>query len=249
MDKQDKWFLVGMLGVILGNVLGGILIASMVWADFEASLFLFSLIGERYVVKNLDCPVLMTRNETREVSFTLRNPGEKERSRLVKGTISEGHVERTREIKREVTIEPGGKGKVTWDIYPEDAAYGRIVLFHVYVWRANPYPSLEGTCGVLVLDIPSLNGSQVMGIVLGFISTLILGGVAVLIFIYWNELLGAQRRYVSRAMFAVTIFIILGIGFSFLGYWEFGFMCLLASFFILVYLAARSLVHWMFGWD
>ncbi|MFO8036256.1 MAG: hypothetical protein R6U57_06500 [Anaerolineales bacterium] len=247
MDKQDKWFVTGTVAVILGNLLGFILILGMVWADFEGSLFLPSLIGDKYVVRNLDCPVLMTRNETREISFTLRNPGEKERSRLLEGMISEGHVKRTREIKREVTIEPGGKEKATWDIYPEDAVYERIVLFHVYVWRASPYPSLEATCGVLVLDIPILTGAQLMGIVLGLILTLILGGNTVLLLQYWKDLVGARRRYLSRAMFAMSIFTILGIWLSTLGYWEFGSILLFASSTILVYLAASSLVNRVFG--
>jgi len=247
MNNNNKWFITGTVTVILGNLLGFALILGMVWADYEGSLFLPSLMGEKYVVKNLNCPVLMTRKETREINFTLGNPGEKERSRLLEGMISEGHVKRTREEKREVTIEPGEKEKVTWKIYPEDAVYERIVLFHVYVWRAYPYPSLEATCGVLVLDIPFMTGKQVMGIVLGIFSILTLGGNTVLLLQYWKDLLGPRRRYVSKAMFAMSVFTILGIWISFLGYWEFGFFFWFASSSIFVYLAASFLVNRVFG--
>jgi len=247
MDTKDKWFAASTIAVILGSLLGFILILGMVWADFEGSLFLPSLIGEKYVVKNLNCPALMTRNETRHISLTLSNSRENEQSRFVEGMISEGDIRQTRVIKQEVTIAPGAKEEVTWEIYPEDAAYDKVVFFHVYVKRAYSAPSLEGTCGVLVLDIPFLSGIQVMGIVLGLIFFLILGGNSILLFQYQKDLMGPRRRYMWRAMFAMSILTVLGIWTSIMGYWEFGFFFWFSSFAILVYLAARTMVNMVFG--
>lgn len=226
MEKQDRLFIIGMVSVIIGNLLGFLLAAGIVVADFEGSLFLFGLEGEKNA-RRLDCPALMTTNETREIRLILNNPSEREITRFVVATITEGSLTLNRRIKQNVPVDPGEKKEITWEIYPEDAAYGGIILFKVYVKRDYPYPSLNGDCGVLVLDIPLLTGNQVTGILLGLISTLLLGGNAVLQFQYRNAILGPRRQNMSRAMFIMSLLVLLDILFSFLGTWVFGLILLI----------------------
>ncbi len=218
MDKQDKYFIVGMVYVIIGNLVGILLTAGMVWADFEATLFLFGLDGDKSV-KRLICPVLMTTNETREINLTLKNPGNEKNSPFVEATISEGYLTLVRNIKQEVQLGPREKKTITWEIFPEDAAYQRIILFNVYVRQSYPHPSLDGKCGVLVVNVPYLKGKQVMAIALGLTFVMILGGNGILQYQYRNAALGPRRQYMSKAMYVMSILITLGMLVSFVGYW------------------------------
>jgi hypothetical protein len=224
-----------MVYVIIGNLLGVMIVAGMVWADFEGSLFIFGLDGKRRT-RRLDCPVLMTQDDVREIKLTLKNPGEKNLSHYVVASISEGFLSLTRQEKENVSVGPGQRKTLTWEIYPEDAAYQRIVLFHVYLRRTYPYPSLDGTCGVLVLDIPGLKGSQVMGLALGLTFLLILGGNGILQLQYRNNLLGPQRQNISNAMFFMSILILLGMLIGSLGLWVLGLIILTSIIMMIVVL-------------
>ncbi|MFO8037043.1 MAG: hypothetical protein R6U57_10495 [Anaerolineales bacterium] len=235
MDKKDRIFVIGMVCVVIGSLIGILLTAGMVWADLEAMLFIFGLEGDEST-NDLDCPVLMTTNETREVSLTLKNPGENVNSPYVIATISEGYFTLTRNIKQEVKLDPGEKKKVSWEIFPEDAAYQRIVLFKVYVRQSYPYPSLKGNCGVLVLDVPLLKGKQVMALALGLTFVMILGGNAILQYQYRNAALGPSRQYMSKAMYIMSILIALGILISYLGYWLGGLILLFIILIMIVIL-------------
>ena len=53
---------------------------------------------------------------------------------------------------------------------PEDAAYDRIIFFRVYVNAKYPYPSMGGSCGIILLDWWGLTGNQILAImILAFI--------------------------------------------------------------------------------
>jgi len=225
MDKENKIFVIGMLSVIIGNLLGLMMAAGMVWADLEGSLFLFGLIGEK-TTRRLDCPVLMTTNETREVTLTLKNPSQEQDTRFVTTTISEGYLTLVREIKQNVSLGPGETKELSWEIFPEDAVYRKIVLFRVYVKGSYPYPSLEANCGVLVFDIPLLKGSQVMGLTLGFTFLMMLAGNSILQFQYRSARLGPRRQRMSRAMYIMSILIAVDILISYLGFWVYGLILL-----------------------
>jgi len=225
MDKQNKIFVIGMLSVIIGNLLGLILAAGMVWADLEGSLFLFGLIGDK-TTRRLDCPVLMTTNETREVTLSLKNPSQEKDTRFVTTTISEGYLTLVREIKQNVSLDPGETKELSWEISPEDAVYRKIVLFRAYVKGSYPYPSLEANCGVLVLDIPFLKGAQVMGLTLGFTFLLMLAGNSILQLQYRNARLGPRRQRMSRAMYIMSILIAVDLLISYLGFWVYGLILL-----------------------
>lgn len=242
MDKIDRTFVVSMVCVIIGNLLGLMVTAGMVWADFEGSLFLHSLEGKRGV-RRLDCPVLMTHNETREIRLTLKNPGDEDLSHFVVGTISEGYLNIMRQEKEKVVVEPRGKKTLTWEIYPDDAAYQRIVLFQVYVRRTYPYPSLGGTCGVLVLGIPGLKGSQVMTLALGLTFVLILGSNGILQYQYRNAALGNRQQYMSKAMYVMSIIITLGMLISSLGYWLLGLILLVVILLMIIILILQVVMR------
>ena len=158
-----KKFFKGLGGLILslGILLGFFICSLIVWGDLEATLFTNGMNGERRI-GNLQCPVLITSHETGTISVVVNNPADRDSDRFLRASISEGYSTLVRESKEKVPLPAKGKKKVEWKIYPEDAAYERIVLFRLYIPSKYPYPSMSGSCGVIKIDLPWLSGNQAL---------------------------------------------------------------------------------------
>ena len=157
--RQNKLRFLSLTIFTLGILIGMAIAGGIVWGDLEASLF-DSSINANSTLRSLKCPIAITTDEVGIIHATLKNPTDREKSFYVRAHISEGYVSLKREINQQITVAPGEKGKVFWEIYPEDAAYNSVVLFRAYVNASYPVPSQGNFCGVLVLDIPLLSGSQ-----------------------------------------------------------------------------------------
>ena len=157
--RQNKLRLLSLIIFTLGILIGMAIAGGIVWGDLEASLF-DSSINANSSLRSLKCPIAITTDEVGLIRATLKNPTDREKSYYVRAHISEGYVSLKREINQQIPVAPGEKGKVSWEIYPEDAAYNRVVLFRVYVNASYPVPSQGNFCGVLVLDIPWFTGNQ-----------------------------------------------------------------------------------------
>ena len=142
----------------------------IIWGDIETSVFDSSIKAKSSL--RLNCPVAITTDEVGKISATVENQWIEEKKFYVRAHISEGYVSLNREINQQIPVAPGEKGKVSWEIYPEDAAYNRIILFRAYVNPSYPVPSQGNFCGVLVLDIPFLTGTQIFLLMLGLQSGL-----------------------------------------------------------------------------
>ena len=152
MKQKKKLFKVFGGGLLtLGILFGFVLCGLIVWGDLEASIFTNGVNGDSSV-KNLKCPVMITSNETGTISVVLKNPAEKDSDRFLRTSVTEGHTTLVRETKTKVPLPANGKQKVEWKIYPEDAAFKRVVLFQVYVSAKYPYPSMSGYCGIIKVD-------------------------------------------------------------------------------------------------
>jgi hypothetical protein len=131
------------------------LAAAVVWADLEASTFDVSLIGGSEPLSSLRCPVMMSRNETAQLTASVTNPSDRAVRLSVRAHISDGFVSLIREERELLELAPGETRRLSWAIAPQDAAYGRIVLARVHVLRAGPeHPHRQRSCGVLVLGLP-----------------------------------------------------------------------------------------------
>jgi hypothetical protein len=161
MTSKKLYTIGGIFFLSIGLLIGFITCGLIVWGDLEATLFTNGMNGEKRI-GTLNCPVLITPNEIGKISVVVKNPAERDSDRFLRASISEGYTTLIRESKEIVPIPAGGKQKVEWKIYPEDAAYERIILFRLYIPSKYPYPSMSGSCGVIMLNLPWLSGNQVL---------------------------------------------------------------------------------------
>ncbi len=226
MDKRQKTlrvvsFIIYTIGIILGMAIAG----GIIWSDLEASLFDSSINAKSSL--SLSCPVAITTHEAGKISATLKNPVDREKNFYVRAHISEGYVSLKREINQQILVAPGEKEKVSWEIYPQDAAYNRIILFRAYVNPSYPLPSRGNFCGVLVLDIPLLTGTQFFLLMLGLSLAGIIGGSAI-----WrkvNRPMNKNIRSMSNAMTALAVIIFSAIVAGYSGIWILGLLLFAAA--------------------
>jgi len=209
------------IGILAGMAVGG----GIIWSDLEASLF-DSSIGAKSSLR-LSCPVAITTHEVGKVSATLKNSTDKEKNFYVRAHISEGYVSLKREVNQQIPVAPGEKEKVSWEIYPDDAAYNRIILFRAYVNPSYPIPSQGNFCGVLVIDIPALTGTQFFILMLGLSLAGIIGGSAM-----WQKIHRPMTEYIrsmTNALNALAVIIFGAILSGYLGIWILGILLFATS--------------------
>ncbi len=168
---------INFLGTILftlGVIFSFFLLSMIVWGDLEASLFSSSLDAEKNL-SSLRCPVFLSPIETGVISAKLNNPTESDWERFTRVFISEGFISLMREMKMTVSIPARGSETVYWEVYPEDAVYNRIIFFRIYVHAKYPYPSLGGSCGVIMMNVGGLTGQQL------FLAAIVISIVCVVI--------------------------------------------------------------------
>jgi len=219
---KGKLLNTGLIITIVGNLLGIMITAMMLWADQEASLFKFNITGKKNQIL-LNCPIVLNGNEEREIKVTFKNNRDKVMSPFIRAYVSEEHITLTRESTHEFIIQPGAVAKIIWKIYPEDAVYHRFVFFRIYIHDDYPYPTRDGTCGVWVTNIPGLSGNQLFLIFFTFSILLIIGG-NILIHIAPHPLY--DKRKITVGMKYLSGLVLLNFIFAFLGFWVPGFIIL-----------------------
>lgn len=203
-----------------------------IWPDLEASLFDRSLSSEE-TLRSLHCPLAITRSEEAAITATFDNELEREIRLLVRTRISLGGVLRIREAEGVVELAPGEKEELRWPIEAGDAAFGRLILARVYVPRRGAgLPSRQAACGVLVLGIPLLTGTQ-------FVVLLAAAGLASLGAGSYLWLRTGQgpvgRRHTSGRIFGLLAILIVGAMIAgLLGSWMAGIFLLVLAVLMLV---------------
>lgn len=219
---KGKLLNTGLIITIVGNLLGIMITAMMLWADQEASLFKYNITGKKNLIL-LNCPILLNGNEEREIKVSLKNNRDKVMSPFIRAYVSEEHITLTRESTHELIIQPGDAVEIIWKIYPEDAVYHRFVFFRIYIHDDYPYPTRDGTCGVWVTNIPGLSGNQLFLIFFTFSILLIVGG-NILIQIAPHPLY--DKRKITVGMKYLSGLVLFNFIFAFLGFWVLGLIIL-----------------------
>lgn len=202
-------------GVLFGMALFGI----VVWPDLEASLFDTSNRGNARFT-TLRCPVMMTAKEIGTVSARFENSLERPVEFFIRTHISHGHITLKREIISKLPLASGETQTLKWTVTPEDAAFGRLILVRVRLGPKYPLPSRDASCGILVVDLPYLNGNQVFAFalaasLLGMVAGAGLWAVA-------NRPLSRLGRDVTHAMGALAGSVLIGTVVGLLGQWLLG---------------------------
>lgn len=209
------------IGIILfafGVLLGMALTAVTVWADLEASFFdadLASRGGEP--LKTLRCPVLMTTSEVGVVRVDVENPVEKPIELRLRAHISEGFVTLLREVNATLPLEPGEKTTAEFYLTGDDVTFNWLVLVRVLQFRYYPLPSRQAACGVLVLDVPFLTGSQLLALVIAVTLLSLVGGIA--LWVFGNRPLNRPALATARTMGALTVSLLIGFTVGAMGSW------------------------------
>jgi len=225
MKKKGIFHWISLILYAIGVLVGVAVSGATLWGDIEASVFDSSIIGDSKI--RLNCPVIITKDEIGKISATLKNPEDREKSFFVRAHISDGYVSLIREVNQQISVPPGAKTHLEWEVFPEDRAYNRIILFRALVSPSYPIPSQGNSCGVLVMDIPFLTGTQfyVLLLVLGLVC--IFEGILI-----WNKInrpMKDDMRSLTNGMYALAIFVYATVLASFWGFWILGVILFAAS--------------------
>jgi hypothetical protein len=226
---KGKFRFIQFLGTLLfsiGIALGLFLLGTMVWGDLEASFFASAMNGQKSI-GTLHCPIILSSYETGEITATFKNPTDKDWVRFAIVDISEGFVTLKRETKTKIPIPAGGKESTAWQISHQDAAYHRIILFHIFINAQYPYPSLDGSCGVVVMNLWRLTGVQILLL----ITITALFCVVLAIFLWKKSVPPANDQDWNRikSMYALAIIVVAGLVIGYIGAWVIALLCLAAA--------------------
>lgn len=223
MKSQTAQNKIGNLLLILAFILSSLLAATLlgvaVWGDVEASMFDLSYKGDENL-STLNCPVLITPRDNAEFSASFSNPFDKNIKPSVRVHISSGHLTLMQEENVKFQLAPAESKRLSWSVDPEDAVYGKMVLVKVFLFPNHPIPSKDATCGILVLDLPSLTGQQIVTSALAVSFVGMIGSTA-----GWklnNRLMTKRQREAFRAMSILAGALIIGLAASLMGYWLIG---------------------------
>jgi len=216
MKTRKTFIFLGTLIFSIGIMIAFILLSMMIWGDLEASLFSSSLDAEKSLT-SLRCPVFLSSKETGLITAKFRNPTENDWERYTRVFISEGFVSLMREIKKTIPVPEGDVETAVWEVYPEDAAYDRIIFFRIYVNAKYPYPSLGGSCGIIMIDIWGLTGQQLLiSLVVASLICTTLG------FVIWkSRIRHSDPHFLNNinSWYALTSILFLGIAIAYFGSW------------------------------
>jgi hypothetical protein len=156
----------GLFLFAIGALVGLGLSAVAIWGDLEATLFdrNMELLSDASL-KGLRCPVLLTSDESGTVSATIRNSLDRPAEFRVRIHVSR-YLTLLRESDSWVSLAPGEQRKLEWTVTSDDVVYDRLILVKVLQFPRYPLPSRLGSCGIVVVDLPILSGSQVLALAL-----------------------------------------------------------------------------------
>lgn len=190
--------------------------------DTEGLVFSALVSGDKTLL-SLSCPEIITEKETGVIRASLHNPTDKPHFRTVRTGITEGYLTLRREIVDHYTLQPGETKQLSWEIYPEDAAYGYLILAKVYFHPQREVPSYVGVCGVMLLKTTLLTGRQIIAIV--WLVSLGLMAAGYIRFIRHNQPLLRRRHTLAVLMRVIAVTLILANATAFIESWylELGF--------------------------
>lgn len=224
------------LGVLLTLALGAVAI----WGDLEASLFDTAIQAEESL-SSLRCPVMITRDETGEISARFENTGTHPVNRAIRAHISQGYVTLIREEALQLPLQPGESQRWTFGVTADDAAYGSsLILARVSALRQAPMPSQSRACGVIVLGIPWVSGAVVTGawLALGLLG---LAGGGWL----WaraSRPLTGRRSHVAYAMMAIAAVTLAVLAAGLTGAWVLGVLLLALWVLMMIAVATQAIL-------
>lgn len=222
----------GLTLYIAGLVVGLLFYASTAWADYEAQLFDSALVSDE-AESTFNCPMIITRAESGTLHATFGNPSVQNITRRVRLHVTDGFITLMREEDTLLKLAPGETQQLTWTVSPQDAAYNLLIMARVFAFRAYLQPARSSSCGILVLPIKFLSGSQVIAIALIF-SWLAMAAGGVL----WRKgvrLLAGKQLNAAYAMGFLALIVAVGCVTGLAGIWLVSFLMVILA--VLMFIA------------
>jgi hypothetical protein len=242
MEKNKSWLnRFSILLFAFGVVIGATATVINTWGDLEAGMFDTLITGDESI-SSLKCPAMITTSETATVSASFTNDHVRSVERNIRVHISDGNATLMREEQTKFPLTPGKTAKLQWVVNPEDAAFDQFVLVRVYLFPKAPLPAQDGSCGIMVVNIPFLTGNQIMTAL--YIASVLFLAMGTVLWISQNRPLRAEQQSTLRSFMLLIVSVLAGMAVSYLGWWFIGVLCLAATV-ILVFsipsqLAAKS---------
>lgn len=179
--KKKVFRIVGIISLVVGVfliVFPGII---SIWGDFEALSF-NSTIRTDKTLSTLKCPVVITSKQNSTVSASFYNLADKSVDMEIRTYVTDGYVILMKQYISKFTFAPDESITISVPITPDDAAYERVVMVRMQQMSRRPFPSRSASCGIVVVNVPFLSGTQFVSLIisLGFIMTV--GGITLYAF-------------------------------------------------------------------
>lgn len=215
-----------LLGVVLG--LGLALVA--VWGDYEGFSYFNS--GAGYPAFNgLACPILMTRSEKSVVTADFKNSTGQGFEPYYEVSISgPGSL---RKLEGQLSVPAHTAKSIQWTVDAGDIDLGFFVFVDMQVLPVAGYSTREDTCGIMVLDLTGLTGSQLFGLTLA--ASLI--GMVLGLGLWENNARLNINHYTNRhrALQAQGIAVLLALLTGLIGLWAAGLIfCVIAILLLMI---------------
>ncbi len=222
---------------MIGAILGLFLVVAAFLQDTESIVFSALVSGDE-TLHSLSCPAVITTSETGTVSAKMTNPSDRPIERSVRTHITQGYLTYIREFQEKYPLQPGDSKIIEWTVYPEDAAYGYLVLVKVFMFPNGTIPSAVGACGIVVLDFPYLKGWQILAVWIA--ASILPMGIGLREYYLNNRPIRNKKLTLMRSLSTITATLILGFGSIFIENW---YTSLFLSIFTII-LIAESLFYY-----
>ena len=199
------------VGVLLGLVLTG----GLILAGLESDVYFGPGYPSEAGLKTLNCPVMISSREVGVISVELVNTTDKSIEPMILLEISSPGFFNTHREK--YTVASGASREIQWQVSSQNAVFGRLILARAYQFPAYKTPSRSGSCGILLIDLFGLTGTQTLFLSFSLVLTCIAVGLGV-----WrvaNRQARGDSFAASRAMFAVGATVTVGLFLGYSGLW------------------------------
>jgi hypothetical protein len=219
-----------LLGLLLMLAVAGITI----FPESEVSVFDRPLVTEE-TLGTLRCPPAVTPHEDGVIKATFTNDQDRDVRFRARARISYYSATWFEDFDRWVELAPGETKVVTWALEPERAAFGWMILARVHVSRRANTPPQQRGCGVMVLNLPLLTGTQyVLGMAVAGLLSLAASGF---VWLDGRRPVQGWRERRTRHLALVAAAVAAGMVAGLLNLWAVGGLLLLFSVLLLISLS------------
>ena len=221
MKKQS--FFLAALGIgffFLGIMLGLALSAGVVWGEIEARLY--TSFTATSGLRTLECPLMLAPAESGFVTATFDNPTDELVKPVVRLEVS--HPGGAKQTSQTLSLAPGATQTAHWTVGTDDTIFSRLILVSVYQSLYRQLPSRQGFCGILVLGLFDLSGSQTFTLIFAVsILSLMVGGA---LWLLRMRSLGGPALGETNASGVLAVTVLAGMLSSLLRWWGLTLFCL-----------------------